>query len=156
MKRIFLGTDHAGFELKEKIKNFLGGLGYEVIDKGATSFNSDDDYPDFIKLVAAEVSADSKNNIGIILGKSGQGEAMTANRFKNVRAAVYYGGNPEIIKLSREHNNANILSLGAGFLSEEEAKSVVKIWLDTEFTENDRHSRRNMKIENNSKFFGFI
>ena len=145
--KIYIGTDHAGFELKEKLKIFLGELGYEIMDTGAYSYNPDDDYPDFIYSVAEQISKDPENLKGIIFGASGQGEATLANRFKNVRAAVYYGGNDEIIKLSREHNNANILSLGAGFINEEDAKKAVKLWLDTPFSGEERHIRRIKKID---------
>ncbi|MBU1178977.1 RpiB/LacA/LacB family sugar-phosphate isomerase [Patescibacteria group bacterium] len=149
--KIFIASDHAGFELKEKLRTWLVELGYEVKDFGAFSYNKDDDYPDFIRDAAVAVANDSKHSRGIILGASGQGEAMAANRFKNVRAAVYYGGEDEIIKLSREHNDANVLSLGARFLSEDEAKSAVKLWLKIDFNrerENERHLRRIKKIDN--------
>src|SRR3990167_3486735 len=109
--RIYLAADHAGFELKDKLISFLKDLGYEVEDKGALSYNEDDDYPDFVKLIADEVGKDPKAK-GIVIGKSGQGEAMCANRVKGVRAVVWYGGTDEPLKLSREHNDANILSLG--------------------------------------------
>ena len=142
---IYLGTDHAGFALKEVIKIFLDELGLEYKDFGAKQFDKDDDYPDFISPVALEVSED-KSAKGIIFGGSGQGEAMVANRVRGIRAIVYYGGNLEIIKLSRQHNDANILSLGARFLSEEEAKETVKLWLKTEFSQDARHIRRISKF----------
>ncbi len=146
--KIYLGTDHAGYDLKEQLKKFLAeDLGHDVTDFGADSFNENDDYPDFIVPVAKAVANDS-DSFGIILGGSGQGEAMTANRERGVRAVVYYGGPIEIIKLSREHNNANILSLGARFLSIDDAKSVVKLWLDTPFSQKERHQRRIKKIDN--------
>jgi len=143
--KIYLATDHAGFELKEKLVSFLGSLGFEVIDKGAFALDPEDDYPDFIASAAKEVSADPEAR-AIILGGSGQGEAIVANKFPGIRAVVYYGGNPEIIKLSREHNDANVLSLGARFLNEEEAKSAVKEWLETKFSAEERHERRIDKI----------
>jgi len=157
--KIFLGTDHAGYELKEKLKDFLGDLGYDVEDRGAFELDPNDDYPDFISLVAKEVSQNPESR-GIVLGGSGQGEAICANRFPNVRASVFYGppshkpsegqADPfEIIKLSREHNDANILSLGSRFLSEEEAKKSVKLWLETDFSGDDRHVRRIKKLEAN-------
>ena len=113
--KIFLGSDHAGFQLKEEVKGFLIKKGYSVEDKGALQYQAEDDYPDFIRPVAEAVSKDPENVRGIIFGGSGQGEAMCANRIKGVRAAVYYGGTVHIVELSREHNNANVLSLGAGF-----------------------------------------
>ena len=120
---IFLGTDHAGFELKEAIKAHLDSSGYEVEDLGAHWFDGDDDYPDFIFPCARAVAADPESR-GIILGGSGQGEAMAANRIKGVRAAVYYGSERQIARLSREHNNANVLSLGARFISEQEIYGI--------------------------------
>lgn len=144
---IYLATDHAGFNLKEKIKEFLTGLGYEVKDFGAFSFDPADDYPDFIKIAAEAVSKDSENSRAIVLGGSGQGEAMVANRYKGVRAAVLDIYNADVIKLSREHNNANILSLGARFLKEEEALNAVKLWLETPFSGEERHKRRILKID---------
>jgi len=144
--KIFIGSDHAGFELKESLKTFLEELEHEVVDKGAFEQDGTDDYPDFVKPVTEAVSSEF-GSIGIILGKSGAGEAMCANRVKGVRAVVYYGGNADILKLSREHNDANILSLAAGFLSEEEAKEAVKLWLETEFSGNARHIRRIEKLD---------
>ncbi|OHB18016.1 MAG: ribose-5-phosphate isomerase [Parcubacteria group bacterium RIFCSPLOWO2_01_FULL_40_65] len=144
---IYLATDHRGFELKEKIKQWLTEWNYEFQDMGAFEHEKDDDYPDFIHKAAEKVSVDPENSKAIILGGSGQGEAMTANKYKRVRAAVYYGGSDEVVKLSREHNNANILSLGVFFVNEEVAKAVIKIWLETPFTNEERHKRRIEKID---------
>ena len=143
--KIHLATDHAGLDLKNTIKEYLSDKGYDVTDHGAHEYDALDDYPDFIFPCAHAVSEDS-NSRGIILGGSGQGEAMAANRIKGVRAAVFYGGTEEIIKLSREHNNANILSLGARFMSEEEIYNVVEIWLSRNF-EGGRHKRRIEKLD---------
>ena len=144
-QKIFMGTDHAGFELKEEVKKYLLKMGFKIEDFGAYSLDNDDDYPDFIAPVAKNVAKD-KNSIGIILGGSGQGEAIAANKVKGIRAAVYYGGNPEIVKLSRAHNDSNILSLGARFLTTGEAIKAVKIWLETDFSNEKRHKRRLNKI----------
>ena len=143
--KVYLATDHAGFELKEKVKEFLKKEGYEIEDCGAYVFDPEDDYPDFISKAAKAVSK-YPNSKAIILGGSGQGEAMVANKFSNVRAVVYYG-NMEMISLTRQHNDANILSLGARFLNEDEAKEAVKLWLETPFTDEERHVRRLNKIE---------
>tara|TARA_B100000029_G_C17232558_1_gene835907 strand:- start:168 stop:605 length:438 start_codon:yes stop_codon:yes gene_type:complete len=143
--KIHLATDHAGLDLKNTIKEYLSDKGYDVTDHGAHEYDALDDYPDFIFPCAQAVSEDS-NSRGIILGGSGQGEAMAANRIKGVRAAVFYGGTEEIIKLSREHNNANILSLGARFMSEEKIYNVVEIWLSGNF-EGGRHKRRIEKLD---------
>ena len=127
---IHIATDHAGLELKEKVKSYLSKLDYEVIDHGAYEYDALDDYPDFIFPCAKAVSNDL-NSKGIILGGSGQGEAMAANRVKGVRAAVFYNGPDEIIKLSRQHNDANILSLGARFMSDQEMYKIIELWLST-------------------------
>ena len=143
--KIHLATDHAGLELKEKVKLYLSDLNYEVIDHGAYEYDALDDYPDFIFPCANAVSNDPESK-GIILGGSGQGEAMAANRVLGVRAAVFYNGPDEIIKLSRQHNNANILSLGARFMSEEEMYKIIEVWLSTDF-ESGRHQRRIEKLD---------
>ena len=142
---IHIATDHAGLELKEKVKSYLSKLDYEVIDHGAYEYDALDDYPDFIFPCAEAVSNDP-NSKGIILGGSGQGEAMAANRVKGVRAAVFYNGPDEIIKLSRQHNDANILSLGARFMSDREMYKIIELWLSTDF-ESGRHKRRIEKLD---------
>ena len=144
---IHIATDHAGLELKEKVKSYLSKLDYEVVDHGAFEYDALDDYPDFIFPCAEAVSNDS-NSRGIILGGSGQGEAMAANRVKGVRAAVFYNGSDEIIKLSRQHNDANILSLGARFMSDQEMYKIIELWLSTDF-ESGRHKRRIEKLDEN-------
>lgn len=142
---VYLATDHAGFELKEKIKEFLQKEGYEVKDFGAYQYDQDDDYPDFISKAAGAVSKNPENK-AIVLGSSGQGEAMVANKFPNVRAAVFYG-DLDMIPLIREHNDANILSIGARFLTEDEAIEATKLFLETPFTNEERHARRIEKIK---------
>lgn len=139
--KIFIGSDHAGFELKEKIKKFLIEQGYQIEDKGAFELNKNDDYPDFIIPVAKAVSL-NENSFGIVLGGSGQGEQIVANKIDGVRAIEYYGGDLNIVKLGREHNNANVLSLGARFVSEQESMEAIKMFLNTKFSEEERHERR--------------
>jgi len=153
--KIYLGGDHAGFELKEKVKEFLKQEGYKVEDCGAYEFDKDDDYPDFIRPVAEAVVND-KGSMGIILGKSGQGEAMCANRVPRARAGVFYSealaldpnseDSFEMIKLLREHNDANILSLSSHFLSEDQIKFAVELFLKTEFKNEERYTRRIKKL----------
>ena len=143
--KIHLATDHAGLELKNAIKAFLFDKHFDIIDHGAYEYDPDDDYPDFIFPCAEAVSLDSKSR-GIILGGFGQGEAMAANRVRGVRAAVYYGSEKEIVQLSREHNNANVLSLGARFISEQVIYEVIETWLDKPF-EGGRHQRRIDKLD---------
>lgn len=145
--RIFLATDHAGFELKELVKKWLLEQKYEVSDEGAFELDPTDDYPDFIRFVAQRVAANPDEDKGIIFGASGQGEAMAANRSRHVRATVYYGDNPHIIQLSREHNNANVLSIGARFVKPAEALEMIKLWLTTPFSGEERHARRNAKLD---------
>src|SRR3989338_8494480 len=139
--KIFLGTDHAGFELKEEVKAYLRKLGYEVEDRGAFKLNPEDDYPDFISAAAMEVAKNPLNK-GIIFGGSGQGEAIVANKVKGVRAAVFNSDNPEIAKLSRLHNDSNILSIGARFVSKETAFKAVKLWLLTDFNSEGREKKK--------------
>lgn len=147
--KIYLATDHAGFELKKELASYLKELGCDVEDCGAYEHEGGDDYPDFIEGAMEGVVNDQdrgKASRGIILGGSGTGEAICANRFSGVRAAVYYGGNKEILTLSREHNDANVLSLGARFLSTDEAKEAVQLWIETKFSGEERHNRRIKKL----------
>ena len=145
---IYFATDHRGFELKEKLKKFVESeLGFDSNDFGAFEYNVEDDYPDFISKAAEAVSKNPDHDKAIILGGSGQGEAIVANRYPGIRAIVYYGGANDIITLSREHNNANVLSLGAAFLDEVEAKKAVRIWLEHPFSHAERHVRRIKKID---------
>ena len=144
--KIHIATDHAGLELKNIIRDYLIKKGHDVKDHGAYEYDALDDYPDFIFPCAQAVAADPESR-GIILGGSGQGEAMAANRIKGVRAAVFYNGPAEIVKLSREHNNANILSLGARFMTKNEIYDVIEMWLNEPF-EGGRHQRRIEKLDN--------
>ena len=157
--KIFLATDHAGFAMKNELLDYLRDeLQYEVEDCGAASYDETDDYPDYVKIAARAVAENPVEHRAIVLGGSGQGEAITANRFKNVRAAVYYGEpakeqvdvdgqSLDIVVSSRLHNDANVLSLGARFIDTETAKAVVKTWLNTTFSEDERHQRRLVKID---------
>ena len=143
--KIHVATDHAGLDLKNAIRDYLVDKGHDVTDHGAHEYDALDDYPDFIFPCAKAVAADTESK-GIILGGSGQGEAMAANRVKGCRAAVFYNGPMNIVKLSREHNNANILSLGARFMSEEEIYDVIELWLAEPFG-GGRHQRRIEKLD---------
>jgi ribose 5-phosphate isomerase B len=150
IRTIHIGSDHAGFDLKGEIIRFLEKKEYEVIDHGAYEFDGDDDYPDFVLPVAVAVAEDP-NARGIVLGGSGQGEAMVANRVQGIRATVFYGepaySDESIINLSRQHNDANVLSIGARFVTEEEALEAIDMWLKTTFSEEERHARRIAKID---------
>lgn len=146
---IHLGTDHAGFEHKEFLKQWLFDNGYVPIDHGALTVKADDDYPDFI--IPAVQSAVDSNELAIVFGGSGQGEAMIANKVPGAKAIVYYGGDQEIIKLGRQHNNANVLSIGARFVNQDELVKVVKLWVETEFSDDTRHIRRLEIIKNYHK-----
>jgi ribose 5-phosphate isomerase B len=146
--KIFFASDHAGFALKEVLKSFVTELDHEAVDCGAHTLDEGDDYPDFVSLAAQKLSQDETAR-AIILGASGEGEAIVANRFNGIRAIVYYGGNRDIITLSRQDNDANTLSLGARFISEVEAKEAVRLWLSTAFSGDERHVRRIKKIDSN-------
>lgn len=154
--KIFIAFDHAGFELKEKLKVFLSNEGHDVEDCGAFTYDADDDYPDFIRPCAEKVAA-TPGSFGIIGGASGQGEAMVANRIPGVRAALYYGepdrkqtdmGGKELdmIASTREHNDANILSIGSRFLSEAQIQEKIRTFLATPFSGAERHARRIAKF----------
>ena len=151
--RIYFASDHAGFEMKNSMKEFVGGLHYEVEDCGAYEMDPDDDYTLFISRAAEAVSKDPANGKAIIFGGSGQGEAIVANKFPHVRAVEYYGPTEdkdhlEIVRLSREHNDANILSIGARFVSLPEAREAIELWLKTPFSNEERHVRRIAEIDN--------
>lgn len=144
--KIHFASDHAGFVLKNELLAFVRDeLQLEVEDHGAKKLDQEDDYPDFIKPAALAV-ASSNGDRAIIFGGSGQGEAMAANRVAGVRAAVFYGGDLSIVKLSREHNDANVLSLGARFFTVDDAKTAIRLWLQTEFSGDERHVRRIQKL----------
>jgi ribose 5-phosphate isomerase B len=143
--KVYVASDHAGFDLKSVLIQHITELGHEIEDTGTLMPDPEDDYPDFIIPCAKKVASED-GSCGIILGGSGQGEAMAANRQKGIRAAEFYGGDMDIVRLAREHNNANILSLGARFVSEIEAKKAVEILLKTAFSEAPRHARRLAKF----------
>lgn len=142
--KIYLATDHAGFKLKEEIKKFLIDQSYEVEDCGAFSFEKGDDYPNFI-VKAAEKVSQGQDSKGIVFGKSGTGEEIVANKIKNVRA--FTGVSPENVKLARKHNDANVLSLGSEFVDIEQAKNLVRIFLATPFSNEEKHKRRIEEIK---------
>src|SRR4051812_3944556 len=158
---IALASDHAGFEQLNDLAEYLEDLGHEVRNFGPKSLKPDDDYPDFI-LPAAQAVAEGDCERGIILGGDGEGEAMAANKIKGVRCAVFYaaatprrvvdaGGRVshdplEIVRLTRLHNDANMLSLGARFLAILDMKNVIKLWLETPFSDEERHRRRIEKL----------
>lgn len=142
---IIIGTDHAGYRLKERLKHWLFSASYEVLDFGTTSIR-DVDYPDFVIPVAEAVAAAKGAAIGIVLGGSGNGEAMAANKVRGIRAALCFDA--QTVKLARAHNNANVLSLGAQTVTRNFALSqrIVHLFLTTSFTKEARHVRRLKKI----------
>lgn len=160
--KLALTTDHTGIELLKQLQVHLESAGHQCTNFGPASLNSDDDYPDYI-VPAVRAVAEGGQEAAIIVGGSGQGEAMVANRFKGVRAAVYYGpAKPvgaieaegtsatdefEILRLSRKHNNANVLSLAARFLTPETAIAATDLWLATSYEAVERHQRRIEKID---------
>ena len=152
--KIVIASDHAGFELKKYLVASLREKGFDVIDLGNTVYNEQDDYPDYVKMVGEFISEHNnpKRYRGIVIGGSGQGENICANKFSGVRSVLLYGNdrelNTEIAKLSRQHNNANVISLGARFIEQEHALQVVEFWLTEDFSNEERHVRRLSKIEN--------
>ena len=147
---ICVASDHAGFALKGDICAYLKDEGHEVSDMGPHELDLQDDYPDYCIPLAQAVAKKSTSDdfvLGVVIGFSGQGEAIACNRVPGARATVYYGGPAEVLRLSREHNNANILSLGAKFLSVDEAKEAVAVWLSTDFSHGERHVRRIEKLD---------
>jgi ribose 5-phosphate isomerase B len=140
--KISLGTDHAGFHYKEKVKELLGQLGHEVTDFGTWS-EEPVDYPRFIR-PAAEAVAKGECERGIVFGGSGNGEAMAANKVRGVRCALCW--NEETARLSRQHNDANVLSIGERVIAEETALALVRVWLTTDF-EGGRHAQRIAQLE---------
>jgi ribose 5-phosphate isomerase B len=151
--KIYLATDHAGFPLKEEVKKYLEEKGEEVYDCGALTLEQGDDYPEYMALAAENVQKDALHNPShaIIFGGSGQGEAIVANRFRHVRAIVYAGGNLELVKLGREHNDANVLSIGARFVTLAEAVQAIELFLSTQFSHAERHADRIIKIDEVTK-----
>jgi ribose 5-phosphate isomerase B len=156
--KIYLAGDHAGFRLKSALAEHLPILGYDIVDLGPAELDPEDDYPDYVNPLAARVAAEP-DTVGIILAGSGQGEAMAANRVKGIRCAVFYGkmtatdaldaegGHSQdgfdTVRLARRHNNANVLSIGARFVSPEDADAAVRIFLETAFdSSSPRHERR--------------
>ena len=137
--RVHIGGDHAAYELQRALVEWLGQEGHEVIDHGATTYNEVDDYPVFV-LRAAEGVANDPGSLGVVLGGSGNGEQMAANKVKGVRAALCY--NTELAQLAREHNGAQIISIGGRFNTVDEAKEMVRVFLATPFSGVERHQRR--------------
>jgi len=141
MLKISLGADHAGYQLKEVIKKYLLSEGYEVKDFGASSAESSD-YPDYI-IPAAESVSNGESDRGIVFGGSGNGETIAANKVKGIRCALCW--NVESASLAKEHNNANVISMGGRMVADEMAVEIVKTWLNAKFA-GGRHERRIMKI----------
>lgn len=143
--KVYLGADHGGYRLKEELKEYLSGLGYEIEDMGAYELDPDDDYPDFIFPVATNVSQ-NQESMGIVIGLSGNGEAIAANKVNGIRAALCM--NENMTKKAREDNDANVLALGADFIDQETAKQITRMFLETPFSGEERHKRRINKIQN--------
>jgi ribose 5-phosphate isomerase B len=137
--RVYLGSDHAGFELRQYLVEWLMAAGYEVVDVGAATYDADDDYPPYCLHAAARVVADP-GSLGIVLGGSGNGEQIAANKVKGARAALAWS--EETAKLARAHNDANVVGIGARMHSHEEATAIVTAFLETPFSQDERHARR--------------
>lgn len=141
--RIHVGTDHAGFEFKNALVEHLTGLGHEVVDHGAHEFDAEDDYPAFC-IAAAEAVAAEPGSLAVVVGGSGNGEQIAANKVRGVRAALAWS--VEIAKLAREHNNANVVGVGARMHSQAEAFAIVEAFIETPYSNADRHNRRIAQI----------
>lgn len=137
--KITIAADHAGFELKEKLKDYLMQEGYEVVDVGAHEFQKSDDYPEYAAPAAIMVG-NGEVERGILVCDSGIGVDIVANKVPGVRSALVH--DEELARITRQHNDTNVLSLGSMFMDEDKAKRIVKNWLDTEFSHVDRHERR--------------
>jgi ribose 5-phosphate isomerase B len=137
--RVHVGSDHAGFELKNALAEHIRSRGHEVVDHGPFVYDPEDDYPPFC-LRAAEATVADPDGLGIVIGGSGNGEQIAANKVKGVRAALAW--NDDTARLAREHNNANVVSVGARMHPLEDAKRFVDIFLSTEFSGGERHARR--------------
>ena len=149
---IVWASDHAGFALKNSVKEMLEKEGYKILDVGAHTLVPEDDYPVYISAGALKVAEDlSGNTKAIIFGGSGQGEAIVANRYHHIRAIVYAGGNLELVKLGKEHNDANVLSIGARFVSFNEAIQAINLFLNTSFSHEERHAERVIQIDEITK-----
>jgi len=142
---IYLGADHLGFELKEKIKRWLKGWGREFEDLGNDRFDAEDDYPDFAIKVAKKISKGKKGEMGIILCGSGVGMDITANRFSQVRCGL--GFSQQQVRIAKRDDDINCLSLPADFVSDEEAKNIIQMFLETQFSGGEKYLRRIKKIE---------
>jgi ribose 5-phosphate isomerase B len=137
--KIYLASDHGGYYLKEELKSFLSDKGHQVKDFGAYSFDAQDDYPDFV-LPLAEKLAKEDHALGIVLGRSGNGEAIAANKVKGIHAAHCLS--VKMAKRAREHNNANLIALGAEYVTPTAAKRIVDAFVTTPFSRAARHTRR--------------
>ncbi|HWC23557.1 MAG TPA: ribose-5-phosphate isomerase [Flexivirga sp.] len=137
--RVHIGGDHAAYELQRALVTWLAEEGHDVVDHGAREYDELDDYPVFV-LRAAEAVAAEPDSLGVVLGGSGNGEQMAANKVKGVRAALCY--NSELAQLARQHNNAQVISIGGRFNTVEESKEMIKVFLETPFSGADRHQRR--------------
>lgn len=141
---VYLGADHGGYRLKEELKRWFAENNISYKDLGATTLDPKDDYTEFIIPVAKQVASEA-NSVGIIIGRSGNGEAIATNKIDGIRAALCL--NEKMAQKAKDHNNANILSLGADYITLEDAKKIVQKFLDTPFSNEERHVRRLKKIE---------
>lgn len=137
--RVHLGCDHAGYELKQMVARHLRNSGHDVVDHGAFTYDAEDDYPSFC-FEAAEAVVEEPGTLGIVFGGSGNGEQIAANKVTGVRCALAWS--VETAKLAREHNNANVIGIGSRMHSAEEAFEIISAYLDTPFSEGERHQRR--------------
>ena len=148
--KVIIGADHAGFALKEALKPWLVTGGHEVVDVGAMSLVPDDDYPDYVRLLVDQILSDSIDPRGVFCARSGEGEAIAANRHKGIRAVVYNHHNMELVAKTRTDNNANVLCIGSDFVTAAQIEEALTLWLSTPFDTTSRHARRLAKIDNST------
>ena len=137
--RIYLGSDHAGYDLKNHLATWLTAAGHEAVDCGPHAYDAEDDYPPYVMLAATKVAAEP-DSLGVVIGGSGNGEAIAANKVHGIRAALAWS--EETARLGRQHNNANVISIGARMHTEDEATKFVEAFIATAFSNEERHIRR--------------
>lgn len=146
-KVIYMAADHAGFVYKNTVRDWLIKEGFRVCDMGADVYDEQDDFPLVMSHAAHSVVTSSVPACALFFGGSGQGEAMAGNRIKGIRATVYYGGDEQIVELSRTHNNANVLSFGARFVAIDDVKRLIWLWLHTPQSFDEKYTRRNRALD---------
>lgn len=150
MKTIYIGCDHAGFDFKEKVKNYLTKKKFDVVDFGAYSYDEYDDYPDFLHPVAQALSQNPRER-AVIFGGSGMGESILLNKYSDIRCGVWHGGDRSIIANYREHDDINAIAIASRYVNEDILYGIIDVFLNTDFIREEKYIRRLKKIENKFK-----